>query len=116
MKKTYSGRTRLSAGTRALLGAVSTLAIALGVAVEGAAANEQFQTAASARDGARSAGILIASRMKSGSVQRKMEVFELKTQSSQHKMQGRYMKLESGRFKTESRHAKFESHQHKLHP
>lgn len=119
MTKTHSDRAALSAGTRALLGAVSTLAIALGVVVEGAAANEQPPSAASAQDGASSArgvGVLVASRMKWDSAQHKTEATELKTESSQHKTQADFLKVESGRFKTGSHQLKYESHQDKWTP
>ena len=123
MKKAHSDHTTPSAGTRALLGAVSTLAIALGVVVDGsAAANEQPLTAAPTQDGAPSArdahsvGVLIASRLKLDSAQHKTQAVELKTQSDQHKTQAGFLKLESGRFKTEGHQLKYESHQDKWTP
>lgn len=116
MKKTQASRATTSARTRALLGAVSTLAIALGIVIDGsAAANEQPSTATpiqgtatSARD-ARGVGVLIASRLKSDSSQHKM-------QSDQQKTQAGFTKLESGRFKTEGHQLKYESRQDKWTP
>ena len=119
MRNIHSDRKHLSAKTRVLLGAVSALAISLGVVADSAAVTNEPSPAGNAAEGAaptttqRLPGEIVAVNMKTESHQHKTQAIYMKYGSHRHKTQAHHIKLESGRFKVDSHRLKIESRQHK---
>ena len=102
MAHDQSGRDSITGGTRVLLGAVSTLAISLGVIVTSSAAVNDHPPAAPSPQEA------IARAAAVGAPGERVAAIYMKYGSRGHKTQGHALKLESRQHKTRANYGKIE--------
>ena len=102
MAHDQSSRDSITAGTRVLLGAVSTLAISLGVVVTSSAAVNDHPPAAPSSQEA------ISRAATAGAQDERIAALYMKYGSRGHKTQGHALKLESRQHETRANYGKIE--------